>query len=82
MANMLTSGHLNGLMRFREPSIWQNCQWRRLVQVGISICAGHAEGTSEGHVSSEPVSADEWFHVPSSMAEWEEQRLQQPAADG
>jgi hypothetical protein len=22
------------------------------------------------------------FHVPCSMAEWEEQRLQQPAADG
>jgi hypothetical protein len=22
-----------------------------------------------------PVSAEEWFHVPSSMAEWEEMRL-------
>ncbi len=23
----------------------------------------------------EPVSEEEWFHVPSSMAEWEEMRL-------
>ncbi len=23
-----------------------------------------------------PVSAEEWFHVPSSMAEWEERRLE------
>ena len=27
-----------------------------------------------------PVSAEEWFHVPSSMAEWEEMRLQNLAA--
>jgi hypothetical protein len=24
----------------------------------------------------EPVSEEEWFHVPSSMAEWEEMRLE------
>jgi hypothetical protein len=24
----------------------------------------------------EPVSEEEWFHVPSSMVEWEEMRLQ------
>ena len=24
----------------------------------------------------EPVSAEEWFHIPSSMAEWEEMRLE------
>ncbi len=27
-----------------------------------------------------PVSAEEWFHVPSSMAEWEEMRLQNLAS--
>ena len=24
----------------------------------------------------EPVSEEEWFHVPANMAEWEEMRLQ------
>ena len=28
-----------------------------------------------------PVSADEWFHVPSSMEEWEEMRLRNMAAE-
>jgi hypothetical protein len=28
----------------------------------------------------EPVSEEEWFHVPSSMAEWEDMRLQNLAA--
>jgi H+/Na+-translocating ferredoxin:NAD+ oxidoreductase subunit B len=28
-----------------------------------------------------PVSAEEWFHVPNSMAEWEERRLQYLAAE-
>ena len=28
----------------------------------------------------EPVSEEEWFHVPSSMAEWEEMRLKYLAA--
>ena len=28
----------------------------------------------------EPVSEEEWFHVPSSMAEWEEMRLAHLAA--
>ena len=28
----------------------------------------------------EPVSEEEWFHVPSSMAEWEERRLKNMAA--
>ena len=30
----------------------------------------------------EPVSEEEWFHVPSSMAEWEEMRLRNLASDG
>jgi hypothetical protein len=29
----------------------------------------------------EPVSEEEWFHVPSSMAEWEEMRLANMAAE-
>jgi hypothetical protein len=29
----------------------------------------------------EPVSEGEWFHVPSSMAEWEEMRLEYLAAE-
>jgi hypothetical protein len=29
----------------------------------------------------EPVSAEEWFHVPNSMAEWEEMRLAYLAAE-
>jgi Na+-translocating ferredoxin:NAD+ oxidoreductase RNF subunit RnfB len=28
-----------------------------------------------------PVSAEEWFHTPSSMAEWEEMRLEFLAAE-
>jgi hypothetical protein len=28
-----------------------------------------------------PVSAEEWFHVPSSMEEWEEARLKNLAAE-
>ena len=31
-------------------------------------------------IELEPVSEEEWFHVPSSMAEWEEMRLQNLAA--
>ena len=27
-----------------------------------------------------PVSAEEWFHVPTSMAEWEEMRLRNLAS--
>jgi len=27
-----------------------------------------------------PVSAEEWFHVPSSMAAWEDMRLRNMAA--
>jgi ferredoxin len=26
-------------------------------------------------IKLEPVSAEEWFHTPASMAEWEERRL-------
>jgi hypothetical protein len=28
-----------------------------------------------------PVSAEEWFHVPASMEEWEEMRLKYLAAE-
>jgi formate hydrogenlyase subunit 6/NADH:ubiquinone oxidoreductase subunit I len=31
-------------------------------------------------IELEPVSAEEWFHTPSSMAEWEEMRLKNMAA--
>jgi NAD-dependent dihydropyrimidine dehydrogenase PreA subunit len=30
-------------------------------------------------IRMEPVSEEEWFHVPANMAEWEEMRLQYPA---
>jgi NAD-dependent dihydropyrimidine dehydrogenase PreA subunit len=32
-------------------------------------------------IRMEPVSEEEWFHVPSSMAEWEEMRLEYIAAE-
>lgn len=83
MAKLLVSDHLNGLIAFSGADYLAELSvavsGRGLV---FSVCAGLARGTSGGHASSEPVSVDEWFHVPSSMAEWEEQRLQQLAANG
>ena len=37
-------------------------------------------GCSSDAIELEPGSADGWFQVPSSMAEWEEMRLQNLAA--
>jgi NAD-dependent dihydropyrimidine dehydrogenase PreA subunit len=33
-------------------------------------------------IRMEPVSEEEWFHVPANMAEWEEMRLRNLASDG
>jgi len=33
-------------------------------------------------IRMEPVSEEEWFHVPATMAEWEERRLRNLASDG
>jgi hypothetical protein len=36
--------------------------------------------TGEETIKMDPVSEEEWFHVPSSIAEWEEMRLQNLAS--
>ena len=41
--------------------------------IGCGVCV---IGCMEDAIVMEPVSEEEWFHVPSSMAEWEEMRLQ------
>ncbi|MCX6550678.1 MAG: 4Fe-4S binding protein [Acidobacteria bacterium] len=47
-------------------------------------CAACVTGCPEDAIVMEPVSEDEWFRVPTSMAEWEEMRLkhleEQPAS--
>jgi NAD-dependent dihydropyrimidine dehydrogenase PreA subunit len=40
--------------------------------IGCGVCV---IGCPTDAIVMEPVSAEEWFHVPSSMAEWEELRL-------
>ncbi len=45
--------------------------------IGCGVCV--IACTTEA-IDMVPVSAEEWFHVPSSMAEWEEMRLQNLAA--
>ena len=40
--------------------------------IGCGVCV---IGCATDAIEMEPVSAAEWFHVPSSMAEWEEMRL-------
>ena len=46
--------------------------------IGCGVCV--IECASEA-IEMVPVSAEEWFHVPSSMAEWEDMRLQNLAAN-
>jgi electron transport complex protein RnfB len=45
--------------------------------IGCGVCV---IGCPTDAIVMEPVSAEEWFHVPSSMAEWEEMRLRNLAA--
>ena len=46
--------------------------------IGCGVCV---IGCPTDAIEMEPVSEEEWFHVPSSMAEWEEMRLQNLAAE-
>ena len=39
-------------------------------------CGSCGQGCPTGALHLEPVSEDEWFHVPSSFTEWEERRLE------
>jgi formate hydrogenlyase subunit 6/NADH:ubiquinone oxidoreductase subunit I len=41
--------------------------------IGCAVCP---TGCPKEAIVMEPVSEKEWFHVSSSMAEWEEMRLQ------
>ena len=45
--------------------------------IGCGVCV---IGCATDAIEMAPVSEDEWFHVPSSMAEWEEMRLQNRAS--
>jgi electron transport complex protein RnfB len=45
--------------------------------IGCGVCV---IGCATQAIEMVPVSAEEWFHVPSSMVEWEEMRLQNLAA--
>ena len=44
-------------------------------------CGSCGQGCPSGALHLEPVSEEEWFHVPSSFVEWEEARLQNLAAE-
>jgi len=46
--------------------------------IGCGVCV---IGCPTDAIEMVPVSAEEWFHVPSSMAEWEERRLRNMAAE-
>src|SRR5271157_3932408 len=46
--------------------------------IGCGVCV---IGCTTDAIDMVPVSAEEWFHVPSSMAEWEEQRIKNMAAE-
>lgn len=46
--------------------------------IGCGVCV---IGCATAAIEMVPVSKEEWFHVPNSMAEWEEQRLQSMAAN-
>jgi Pyruvate/2-oxoacid:ferredoxin oxidoreductase delta subunit len=46
--------------------------------IGCGVCV---IGCATDAIEMVPVSAEEWFHVPSSMAEWEEMRLKNMAAE-
>jgi Pyruvate/2-oxoacid:ferredoxin oxidoreductase delta subunit len=41
--------------------------------IGCGVCV---IGCASNAIEMVPVSAEEWFHVPNSMAEWEERRLE------
>jgi electron transport complex protein RnfB len=45
--------------------------------IGCGVCVIGCQAVA---IRMEPVSEQEWFHVPNSMAEWEEMRLQNMAA--
>jgi NAD-dependent dihydropyrimidine dehydrogenase PreA subunit len=45
--------------------------------IGCGVCV---IGCPTDAIVMQPVSEEEWFHVPSSMAEWEEMRLRNVAA--
>jgi Pyruvate/2-oxoacid:ferredoxin oxidoreductase delta subunit len=57
----------------------ENCkskvEWAKCIGCGVCVV-----GCTTDAIDMVPVSAEEWFHVPSSMAEWEEMRLQNLAA--
>ncbi len=44
-------------------------------------CGACGQGCPSGALHLEPVSEEEWFHVPSSFLEWEERRLKFLAAE-
>jgi len=46
--------------------------------IGCGVCV---IGCVPDAIVMEPVSEEEWFHVPNSMAEWEEMRLEYMAAE-
>jgi Pyruvate/2-oxoacid:ferredoxin oxidoreductase delta subunit len=52
-------------------------QVERAKCIGCGVCVIGCETTA---IEMHPVSAEEWFHVPNSMAEWEEMRLKNLAA--
>jgi Na+-translocating ferredoxin:NAD+ oxidoreductase subunit B len=52
-------------------------QVERAKCIGCGVCV---IGCPTDAIELVPVSAEEWFHVPSSMAEWEERRLEYLAA--
>ncbi|MFC2029986.1 ATP-binding protein [Chloroflexota bacterium] len=46
--------------------------------IGCGVCV---IGCASDAIEMDPVSAEEWFHVPSSMEEWEEMRLEYLASN-
>jgi Pyruvate/2-oxoacid:ferredoxin oxidoreductase delta subunit len=50
----------------------------RVKCIGCGVCVIGCETSA---IEMLPVSAEEWFHVPSSMAEWEEMRLRNLAKE-
>ena len=54
-----------------------------LTCAALSTCGRAQEQIpiSSEAIEMAPVSAEEWFHTPSIMAEWEEKRLRNMAAE-
>ena len=52
-------------------------RWNEPKCIGCGVCV---IGCPTDAIVMEPVSEEEWFHVPYSMAEWEERRLKYLAA--